>query len=623
MILMVTRWCVLGVMVCAAGASDAAGQFALRPNLPAASPSAATAISSEGELQGVVHDDGGRPVAGAVVSALGTVTVFAVSGADGHFAFRTLPAGPYLVRAHLQGYLPEHGRIIQVTPSGHDTWTIALTRLSADKGPKVIAAGVGPVETDPPTAEAGDDHGEVAWRMRHARRSVLKDAEQAIAAVDDQPSFLGDSLSGISRAVGSPARLASSLFGDVPLNAQINLLASTSFDRPQDLFSINAGTPRNIAYVTVMAPTSGGEWTVHGTTTEGDLAAWILAGSYRRTGPAAHRYEAGLSYAAQRYFNGVDTIAVRDTSRNVGSMYAYDNWSVVPRVTVNYGAKYARYDYLADRGLLSPRASVTVQPIADDSLKVRTSISQQETAPGADEFLPPALGVWLPPERTFSSLSRDGFAPERMRAVEVAAEREWAGDVVLGVRAFQQHVDDQVVTLFGFAAPDATSPLAHYQVGSAGAFDAHGWGISASREVTGGVRAAVDYTQADTEWQRGGADRSLLRQVSRSALRRSERVRDLTASVDTVIAPTSTRVFVVYKVNDSFASADALPVAASRFDVQVNQALPFLNFSAAQWEMIFAVRTLFHDDSLDGSIYDELLVVRPPKRILGGVTVRF
>jgi hypothetical protein len=65
------------------------------------------------------------------------------------------------------------------------------------------------------------------------------------------------------------------------------------------------------------------------------------------------------------------------------------------------------------------------------------------------------------------------------------------------------------------------------------------------------------------------------------------------------------------------------PSTGARFDVQVNQALPFLNFTKAQWDMLVAVRNMFKEDLFDGSIYDELLVVRPPKRVLGGVTVRF
>jgi hypothetical protein len=63
--------------------------------------------------------------------------------------------------------------------------------------------------------------------------------------------------------------------------------------------------------------------------------------------------------------------------------------------------------------------------------------------------------------------------------------------------------------------------------------------------------------------------------------------------------------------------------ANTRFDVQVNQSLPFLNFSSAQWEMLVAVSNLFKEDWADTSVYDELFVVRPPKRVLGGVTVRF
>jgi hypothetical protein len=68
---------------------------------------------------------------------------------------------------------------------------------------------------------------------------------------------------------------------------------------------------------------------------------------------------------------------------------------------------------------------------------------------------------------------------------------------------------------------------------------------------------------------------------------------------------------------------DGSPVRNGRFNVQVRQALPFLNVMNANWEMLVAVSNLFRDEMIDASVYDELLVVQPPKRVLGGVTVRF
>jgi hypothetical protein len=48
-----------------------------------------------------------------------------------------------------------------------------------------------------------------------------------------------------------------------------------------------------------------------------------------------------------------------------------------------------------------------------------------------------------------------------------------------------------------------------------------------------------------------------------------------------------------------------------------------MNFSNAKWEMLLAVRNFFRETVDQQSVYDELLVLRPPKRIVGGVTMRF
>ena len=201
------------------------------------------------------------------------------------------------------------------------------------------------------------------------------------------------------------------------------------------------------------------------------------------------------------------------------------------------------------------------------------------------------------------------------------------GGVVMGVRAFRQRVDDQIVTLFGALPRRPQTDVGHYYVASGGDLEARGWGFSVSRELAGHVRGSLDYTRISSEWTRQAPDFRMLSVLAQSTYRTEpETIHDLTTSVQTDIPITATRVYVLYKLNSGFATPELgsnMGRTAARFDVQVNQALPFLNFTTAQWEMLVTVRNLFHDDLLDTSIYDELLVVRPPKRIVGGLTVRF
>ena len=586
------------------------------------------------ELRGTVVDEHSQPLAGVVISALGGTSAFAVSDRGGHFVLRDLPAGPYLVRAHLQGYTAARARIVQVSTSPRDI-AIALTKVTGKSDqPQVLQAGIAGVDgEDASTAtDPAENHSEIAWRLRHLPRSVLKDVDGSILPAGNNGSFMEDSLSAFAKAVGSPVRFASDFIADLPLNGQINLLTSASFDRPQNLFSMENGLPNSVAFVSLTAPTTTGKWDVRGGTTQGDLSSWIVAGSYSwQPVGSSHSYRAGMSYAMQRYLGGnADALAaLADGRRNAGDMYAFDRWAVTSRLDVSYGARYARYDYLSHETLFSPKASVTVTPLPRGSLRLRGTISRREIAPGGQEFLLPSTGVWVPPGRTFSPVStRAGFHPEQINHMEVAAEQPIADDVVVGMRVFRQQVNDQLVTLFGVSLPStAGANIGHYYVGNAGDVDARGWGVSISRTVTDAIHASVDYTQTDAEWLRpsGGSARVAL--VMPSAIRRQfEQLRDLTTSIESEVPRLDTRVFVIYKINSGFARPYATslrPQVGSRFDVEVSQALPFLNFASAQWEMLVAVRNLFHEDVLDASVYDELQVVRPPKHVVGGVTVRF
>jgi hypothetical protein len=252
-------------------------------------------------------------------------------------------------------------------------------------------------------------------------------------------------------------------------------------------------------------------------------------------------------------------------------------------------------------------------------------------APGAEEFLSTnAPGPWLPPERTFAPLRGTAdpanMRVERARSVGIGLEHEFKDASVVSVQRFFQRVDDQLVTLFGLNLPGGPDSAGHYFVASAGAVDADGWAVRVSNMSNPRLKGSIDYSITRTQWQgTGDVDKISHSMRSLSWRPETEELHDITTSLETNIPETSTRVVVVYKVNTGFARVDQTqpgPGLDARFNVQLNQALPF-DFAGTRWEILVGVRNLFRDPTDPASVYDELLVVRPPKRVVGGFLVRF
>ena len=312
---------------------------------------------------------------------------------------------------------------------------------------------------------------------------------------------------------------------------------------------------------------------------------------------------------------------VADGSRNVGDLYGFDTFAVTPDFSVTYGARVSRYDYLDKPGLLSPRLGLTLSP--GDHVRIKAVASSRALAPGAEEFVPPVeSAIWLPPQRTFSSLDGRGLEAERTNHLELAFERDVAG-ATLTSRVFHQRVGEQIATVFGVDMPDAPAHLGHYFVANTGGVQATGWSAGLRAGLTERIRGSIDYTLSSARWN-PSSDMGYLVLFAPSVLRlEAERVHDVAARVEADLPETSTRLVVLYRVSNAFSIANDRPGLDSRFDIQVRQSLPFMDFGTAKWEMLVAVRSLFRDSAADSSIYDELLVVHPPKRIVGGLTLHF
>jgi hypothetical protein len=628
------------ILLCLSTVSIAQGVDGRTPPAPAATGAAGT-------VAGVVSDEKGEPIASVVVSAVGSVAAFAVTDDGGRFEFRGLPPGAYQVRARSTGYLSRGSAPLNVRSDERVSLALSLAR-DPDAAP-ILAAGLGAPNSQPvvkesepgangqdaagPESADRDGESETAWRLRHARRSVLKDATipADLFASSSQPSLRAP-FDYATRAAETSVRMATNFLTDTAFSGEVNLLTTGLFESPRDLFSSSLMS-RGIAYVSLSAPAGDkADWTVRGAFTQADISAWIVAGSYATRDDAPHQRSFGVSYSTQRYDGGnpLALSEVTDGSRNVGEIYGFDTVDVVPGVSLTYGADYAQYDYLQRRNLISPRVELLVEP--SRNLQFSGRVSRRALAPGAEEFLPPSdTGIWLPPQRTFSALEPGRpLTAEHTLNAEVGVKRR-LGAATVGVRGFHQRVDDQLMTLFGADIPDLpAATLGHYFVGSAGDAKATGGAVSVEGELAGRVNASVEYSVASARLRLADDLQYVVFMAPSTGQPYAERIHDVSARLEARVPETSTSVLLLYRVGNAFAhGTQNLEGTAtrrgidSRFDVQVRQSLPFMDFRTARWEMLVAVRNFFRETALDQSIYDELLVVRPPKRIVGGLTMLF
>ena len=572
-----------GLVLCAVPAVAAAQAFApAAPSVPRVAPSTLV-----GAVQGFVHDETGAPVPGAMVSAVGPITAFAVTGDSGRFELTALPAGPYLVRVHQPGFVAPRGQQLDVQAGTRVSSSIAVRHeTDAAAAQPLVEAGVGGVADSTvldrleaslradanqaatpaadavpgPGADAGSDDrpigddDELVWYLRHMRRSILKDGVTVALVTDDDADHAG----ALGRAVGTPVHMATDFLA-VPFTGQVNLLTTSTFDDPAQLFEGDSRA-RGITYVAVGAPAGrDADWTVRGALTDGDLTSWILAGTYQTRTDASgpHRYDVRLSYSTERYDGGNPEAlrAVTDGSRNAGVLSGFDTYQVNDRLSVTYGARYSHYDYLEDGTLLSPHVGATFAP--SRALRVTTLLARRGLAPGAEEFVPPADGVWLPPQRTFSPAAPNGrLSAEYATHLDVGLERDLPG-FTLTARAYRQHVDDQLVTLFGAELPDRqVGDVGHYFVGGAGDLDVNGWAAGLRTAIADRVTGSVEYSVSSADWVRGDDIGYLLVLAPSVARPGSERVHDVMTRIETEMPETDTRVLVLYRLSDGFSRGD-------------------------------------------------------------------
>jgi Carboxypeptidase regulatory-like domain/TonB dependent receptor-like, beta-barrel len=609
--------------LCACAAVPAQSQTLVRA-------SNTTSTLSTGQIRGVVRDDAGAAIGGVAVIAVGRTLAAARSDAGGRFRM-ALPAGEYVLRASRAGYVSTYREAVRVRTAVPVERTITLKRdAAAATARRILTAGAGlapPVPTlatDDPATE--DGHSEAAWRLRHLPRTVLRQTSpDGIWGTGGQGAF-PPRIPAAALAGARPSPGSAALFADSSLSGQVNFLTTSALGSATGW--LPGQVPRGVAYIAVRAPVSSyGEWSVRGAMNASDLSSWVVVGEFRARPDQPHMFAVGMSRSVQMFTTEGASLPMTSTStRSVGGIYGSDHWQVSRALEIDYGLRLDRYDYVDTSGLWSPRLAARLAVLPRTYLSLLAS--QQMIAPGAGEFLPPqTAAVWLPPERTFSPLVAGApFQAETVRNYRIGLEREFGrtGHTrTVSIVRFHQAVTDQGATLFGL---DKASDFGHYYVATPGNVAVDGWNLRVSGALGAGVQGSVTYSTGLALWTDLGDAGAAAERVPSVLRAPRERLHDLTASLETSVPGLSTHVALAYRLDSAFSHDGAsgrLPILDGRFDMQVRQALPYEPIRGSQLELLFAVRNLFHGLREPGSIYDELLTVSPPLRLMGGLQVRF
>ena len=297
-------------------------------------------------------------------------------GDDGHRRARPLLARHAARRRLHAARAP--GRLRRVAareragrPAARRVYRLQLRRLDAPvattgahaehaDGRPIVAAGFGLPQVESadaePTADEDDHpHTETAWRLRHLTRSILKDSANAVGlSPTTTPRSRRPSRCSAARSCRRrrwPRRSSPTCRS----SGEVNLLTTGAF-APGELFA-GDGLPRGVAYLAIGAPTPAGDWAVRAAMSEGDLSSWIVAGSFvSKRGPAALlRPRAVVQHAG---VSGRQPARARGGERRQPQrrrdLRARSLDRRRPACPFEYGARYARYDYLAQPGLVQP-----------------------------------------------------------------------------------------------------------------------------------------------------------------------------------------------------------------------------------------------------------------------------
>ncbi len=556
--------------------------------------SVAFPAQDNGGLLGWVEDNRGVPVAGAVISlfgrGVGAAGLVTLSDSTGRFFLPSLPAGSYTVRALRPGHVAP-ARQVTVLPNRELRFTLSLTpEAEAAALAAASAAEKAGEEVRPPASV--QNQRELTWLLRHKRRSVL---EEHTGATDTQ---------------GVDAPRAASLSSWLPdLGATLELVTHPdSVGLGGELLDGNSPSASLSALRLQGRLSESGTWSLGGLVSESGTTSWRMAAEFVLEA-GDHHIRAGSGYGTRMLRPAVVGPATRD--ERVGAIFVQDRWQASDELSATVGGRLSHVGFLQRVNYLDPMVAVELKPA--EGAAVVATFSTQTLTPGGDLLTLSTLAT--APSIAMASMD-EHLRAQRSMKMEVAVE-EKHGPTLVRARTFYEDVHDHLGNAFGNAGS-----LRSLRIFNAGRLAARGMGLSVSRQF-GVVSGSMSYTYGHG-WRTAQTRALPVDLALERVLTFAEGdFHDLVARVETVIPGSDTRILAVYRVNRLLPQGDEHAVSSSRYDVQLSQGLPFLgDLTHADWDLLLAVKNFYYEAD-EGTMLDEVAVLNPPRRILGGIAVRF